>query len=135
MANWFEMTDEQRQAFREWYDSRPAEVQAMIDRYPPEKLYRLKTTGKRATIESYAENGTVSVNVTGQFNRVLFSQCVFGVEIGELEECELPLPGEDLGDTAAEAGYSEEDIKNILIPKIRDDLKKRNHLLCDGEKN
>ena len=46
---------------------------------------------------------------------------VFGIPVDELVECDLPGPGEDLGDTAAEAGYDEDDIKNILIPKMKED--------------
>jgi hypothetical protein len=105
--------------FRAWVASRPQVVQEMIARCPPDRLYRMRDSGHRAIIYSYGEDGTVTVEVTGEFNRVVFGRRVFGVSLGNLEECDLPPEGEDLGDTAAEAGYSEADIRRILLPKLR----------------
>ena len=118
MAKITEWTDEQRKQWADWVASRPEIVRILCERLPPDRLYRL--AGKnRVTILSYAEDGTVRVSITGEYNRVLFSRNVFGVNPDELEECELPQPGEDLGDTSQEAGYSDEDVREILIPRLK----------------
>ena len=113
-----------------WLASRPAVIQDMAKSHPPDRLYRMKDTGHRCTLYSYNENGTVTVDVTGEYNRVLFGRRVFGVAPSDLEECELPRPEEDLGDTAAEAGYSEEDVRKILIPEM-----KRHHMQTCSKPN
>jgi hypothetical protein len=92
----------------EWIASRPESIRRMIEALPPDRLYRM-ASGSRCTLYSYNEDGTVQVEVTGQYNRVLFSRRVFGINPDELVECELPSPGEDWGDTMAEAGFTEED--------------------------
>ena len=84
-------------AFDEWVAERPASVQALIRRFPPDHLYRLKSSGHRCTIYSYAEDDTLKVNVTGQFNFVIFDRQVFGIKPDDLEECELPTEDEILG--------------------------------------
>lgn len=84
-------------AFDEWAESRPPEVQELIRRLPPDRLYRMKSTGSRVTLIAYAEDGTVRVNITGEFNAVVFERQVFGVKADDLEECELPKEGEPLG--------------------------------------
>ena len=57
----------------------------------------MKSTGHRVTMYSYSENGTVTVNVTGDYNVVVFERQVFGISPDDLEECDLPAPGEFLG--------------------------------------
>jgi len=106
------------ESFRDWLAGRPPLIREMAAGHPPNLLYRMGD-GHRVTIYSYAEDGTVTVNVTGQFNRVLFSRQVFGVKIEDLEECDLPSEGEDLGDTSDEAGYTDDDVRDILIPMLR----------------
>ncbi len=103
-----------------WKKGRPAIVLATCERLPPDRLYRMKSTGHRVTILAYGEDGTVRVDVSGAFNRVVFSRQVFGISADDLEECDLPGPDEDVGDTSAEAGYSADDIKDILIPAMRE---------------
>lgn len=101
MANIFEPADQlppdRRAAWNEWYSSRPDTIRAMIDRWPPWKLYRLKDTGHRVTMRSYGEDGTVSVDVSGKYNFVLLERNVFGVNPEDLTECDLPAPGEPVG--------------------------------------
>ncbi len=112
--------------WEEWVNSRPEPVKAMCLSHPPDRLYRMEDgSGCRCTILSYHEAGTVSVAVTGEYNRVLFARRVFGVNPSVLVECDLPGPEEDVGDTSLEAGYSKEDIENILIPKLREAREKR----------
>lgn len=115
---------ENLEEFKKWRDSRPPQVQQMIDKYPPDRLYRINS-GHRVTIYSYMEDGTVVVNVTGEFNRVLFSRHVAGIPASELVECALPLRGEDVGDSSQEAGMTPEQARAILVPAVRDDMIKK----------
>jgi len=76
-----------------WFDSvaeRPLVIQEMCRRYPPNLLYYLNPPGQYVTIYSYFENGTVCVNVMGDFNHLLFPRCVFGIDPKHLTECEIP---------------------------------------------
>lgn len=111
-----------REGFDAWVAGRPRAVQEMVRLKPPDRLYKMQS-GHRCTIYSYAEDGTVTVAVTGEFNRVVFSRQVFGISIEELIECDPPGPDEDVGDTASEAGYTDDDVRDILIPKMRARLK------------
>lgn len=121
MAKIFEGFDES--GFEDWLKTRPAVIQELGAKIRPNRLYRMTESGRRCYIISYSANGTVTVVVDGNFNRVAFSRQVFGVNPDTLVECDLPAEGEDVGDTAAEAGYTDDDIKNILIPKIRERLR------------
>jgi len=77
-------------AWREWVATRPLSVQALCDRLPPDRLYSLKSSNHKVTIYSYSEDGTVTVNVSGDFNAVIFERQVFGIKPEDLEECDLP---------------------------------------------
>jgi hypothetical protein len=77
-------------AFDCWVAERPPEVQRLCKLLPPDRLYLLKTSGHRVTLRSYCEDGTVTVNVTGQYNVVTFDRYVFGIKPEDLEECDLP---------------------------------------------
>ncbi len=94
MAKWTTLTDEQRAAWAEWTASRPPVIQDLIARFPHDELYRLKSSGHRVTIYSYSENGTMTVDVSGEFNFVAFERRVFGIMPDDLEPCDLPAPGE-----------------------------------------
>ncbi len=99
--------------FREWIDMRPQHLRSGIQALPPWKLYRMSSSGHRVTLYSYdeckcggreihedCEGGlSLTVSVTGQFNRVKFSRNVFGILPRELTECELPASDERLGET------------------------------------
>lgn len=123
MAKWIEGFD--HEGYNDWLATLPEDAQVIGRRLKPDVLYRLKNSGHRVTLFSLADDGTVTVDVTGQFNRVLFGRRVFGINPDDLEECDLPAPGEDVGDTAREAGYTEDDIRNILIPKLKEDREQR----------
>lgn len=118
MAIIYKQTPEQKALWENWKRSRPAVIRDLAERFPPNVLFRLKSTNQRCTIASYSEDGTMRVNITGEYNRVLFGRTVFGIDPTDLEECDLPAPGDDTGDTAAEAGYTEEDIRTILSLKV-----------------
>lgn len=83
--------------FDAWVATRPPVIQEMCRRLPPDRLYLIKSTGQRCTLHSYSENGTVTVDITGQYNRILYDRRVFGVDAGELEECDFPASDEPIG--------------------------------------
>jgi hypothetical protein len=86
MAELYELDEEDH----EWINSRPDCVREMCRICPPNKLYRMKSTGQIVTLCSYNENGTVTVTVGGAFNAVIIERDVFGVDIFDLEECDFP---------------------------------------------
>lgn len=83
--------------WQEWVATRPPEVQALCIRLPPDRLYRMKSTGNRVTLYSYSENDTVTVNVLAAYNALTFERQVFGISPDDLEECELPGQDEPVG--------------------------------------
>lgn len=90
----------------------------MAAKKPPELLYKLKSTGHRVIIYSYAEDGTVSVVVSGAFNLVAMNRIVFGIKPEDLEECDLPGPDDPVGFT--DSGLTEA-IKEAITKEIRND--------------
>lgn len=86
-----------QEAWQEWVASRPPTIQDLCARLPPDRLYRLVPSGSRVTLHSYEEDGTVTVDVSPEFNLTMFNRQVFGVAPEDLEECDLP--------TAAELNY------------------------------
>jgi hypothetical protein len=103
--------------WEEWISTRPPVVQELCRRLPPDRLYRMKPHGQRVTIVSYAENGTVKVNVGGEFNAVTFERQVFGVNPDDLEECDLPAANEPVG-----ALFSEREAIESHIEMLRDSM-------------
>jgi len=97
MARLFEPTKAQLAHWRKWVKSRPPAVRAVAERFDPWSLYRLKSSGHRVTIYSFSGDGTLTVNVTGQFNAVMFDRQVFGIAPDDLEPCEPPAPDEAVG--------------------------------------
>ena len=83
--------------WEEWVSSRPPVVEALCRRYPPDRLYSMKPHGLRVTLVSYSESGTVTVDVSAQWNFVTFERQVFGVDPADLEECDLPADDELTG--------------------------------------
>ena len=94
MATLFELTEE----WDEWLDTRPQVIRDMAAETPPNKLYRLSPNGERVTLYSYSEEGTVTVNITGEYNLLTFSRQVFGISPSSLEECDLPAEDEMVGE-------------------------------------
>ena len=101
MARFREPTPEERDAWDAWVAERPEPIRKVAERFDPWSLYRLKTSGHRVTLYSLyeVEGGAIqlTVSVTGQYNVVAFERNVFGINPDDLEECELPLPGEPVG--------------------------------------
>jgi len=88
--------EENEPYWSEWLAAQPPRIRALIARYPPNRLYRM-ADGKRVTIVAYREDGTVAVDVSGEFNLVPFERSVFGVDPADLVECELPYADELVG--------------------------------------
>lgn len=85
------------EAWAEWVATRPSAVKVLCDRLPPDRLYRMKPHGQRVTIHSYSENGTLTVDISGQYNLHAFDRQVFGINPDDLEECDLPAESEPVG--------------------------------------
>lgn len=100
MANIFDPTPDELVEWEKWLAERP-DLKQVEARYPPWKLYRMKSTGKRVVVSSFGtmEDGSVgfSVIVSAQFNRVSFEREVVGVLPDDLEECDLPTDDEPVG--------------------------------------
>lgn len=94
MAN---IQDPNPEGLEEWLEGRPEHIKDMARAYPPWKLYRMKDTGQRVPIYAYHENGTVTVMVLAEYNWCSFERRVFGIDLDNLEECDLPQQGEQLG--------------------------------------
>src|SRR5580698_10105167 len=107
MARFCEPTPKQLKGYKAWVRKRPPVVRAVAERFDPWTLYRMGD--HRVYVLSFAGDGTLTVAITGQFNRVLFARQVFGVPPDSLEECDLPDEDEVLGLVIAET--TEEDIK------------------------
>lgn len=89
-------------SFNKWLKSRPKVIKEMATSWPPDRLYRMKSTGQRVFIVSYNEQRTVCVGITGEYNLIDFPREVFGIPIEDLTECDLPGEGEELGVTQTE---------------------------------
>ena len=111
-------TRQQKSLWVDWVLSRPKVIQEMCKKWPPNKLYRM-SSGHRCTINSYYEDGTVKVNVTGEYNLVGFSRSVFGVDPKTLVPCEPPGPDEPVGDVSEELGLTEKEIRELIVPLIK----------------
>ena len=110
MSKIIEWNEEQQKAWNEWVASRPEIVQDLCRRFPPYNLYRLKSSGHRVTLYSYSEDGTLTVNVSGEYNAVMFDRQVFGIKPDGLEECSLPSAQEPLGTMLRES----EDVERFI---------------------
>ncbi len=120
MAHWMEPTDEAKQSWSDWVASRPDSVRKVAERLNPWTLYKLKSTGQRVTVYSFSEDGTVTVNVTGEFNLITFDRQVFGISPNDLEECDLPSSNEATG--ALITDEQVDDNIDLLRVTVRPDL-------------
>ena len=121
MARHIELTPEQTREWNEWLAGRPECIRQLVAKYPPELLYRDKSTGKRVCIYSYNEDGTVSVIVSSEYNLVPMTRIVFEVDPAGLEECDFPGPDEKVG---LEGNPLMDAFRNILeetIQEVRSD--------------
>ena len=102
MTQFTEPTPEQKSGWGQWVAERPDNVREVAERFDPWTLYRMKDTNQRVTLYSFREQPdggvTLTVNITGQFNLIAFDRQVFGINPDDLEECDLPVEGEPLGE-------------------------------------
>ena len=77
-----EWTGGQRREWNDWIDSKPRVIQDLCRKYPPDKLYRLKTTGQKVTLASYSEDGTVRDNMAYVALHALDSLTVYCIKLG-----------------------------------------------------
>lgn len=99
--NFYEPTDDQRAMWDAWVAERPDAVRTVAERVKPWALYRMRSTGQRVTLCSLGEHDdgsvTVTVDVSGEFNLIVFGRRVFGISPDDLEECDIPATTEPLG--------------------------------------
>lgn len=101
MGNILEPTKKMEREWIAWCNTRPDHVKAVALKFRPWKLYRINSSGHRVTLFSFGEGEdgsvTLRVNVTGEYNFVMFDRLVFGIKPGDLEECDLPAPEDTNG--------------------------------------
>jgi len=117
MAKIIEWSEEQEKAWEDWVSTRPQIIKDLCKRFPPYNLYRLKNSGHRVTLYSYSENGTITVNVTGEYNAVMFDRQVFGIKPEDLKECDLPGTDEEIG-TVLTVEEDVEEFIDIVRPSV-----------------
>lgn len=80
-------------AFDEWLTTRPVVIRDLAARWPPDRLYQMQSTGQRVTLRSYSEDGTCRIVIDPVHNPerlMLLPLEVFGVDLADLVECDLP---------------------------------------------
>lgn len=77
-----------REEWGKWIGSRPEMIQEMARKFPPDTLFRMKSTGHIVRPTAYNEDGTLTVYVGPEYNFVFFARNVFGVKQEDLEEYE-----------------------------------------------
>jgi hypothetical protein len=97
MAEIFKPTDDQVKGWNEWVNTLPKNVKKVAKKFNPWTLYRIKSNDKRVTLHSFADDGTVTVNILAEFNLTLFERSVLGIDPNDLEPCALPDPKEITG--------------------------------------
>jgi len=99
MARWYEPTENAKRDWAEWVAERPPDVRKVAKQFPPWILYRMGSTGRRVTLRGFDKGDTICARVVvdERFNCILFGREVFGVDPADLQECELPEPGELVG--------------------------------------
>lgn len=118
----YEPSPEQYAGYLEWVASRPEHVRKVATRFEPWKLYRMKSTGQRVVVYSFADADpvTLTVGVLAEFNLLAMERRVFGIDPDDLEECDLPGSDEIVG-----AAMTQEEVHdNIdqLRVEVRPDL-------------
>jgi hypothetical protein len=95
MLKWYEPTDEQKAIWEAWKaDPTHAAIKAVADKFFPWIRYRIKETGQSCFVNSFQEDGTMTVRVTilpeaitpATFNNLDLS--VFGIKPESLEPIE-----------------------------------------------
>lgn len=95
-------TPELEREWQTWIAERPENMRDAIARFDPWTLYRMKSTGQRVFVLGFFEpdeDGKVRcrVGVSAEFNFVVHERAVFGIDVDDLVECDLPGPDELVG--------------------------------------
>ncbi|MCK5923538.1 MAG: hypothetical protein KAG66_21565 [Methylococcales bacterium] len=96
------VTTEERKEFFEWAKGLPDKARRSALSHPAVQLYRDARTGHRVYIDSYANDGTVTIVVSGQFNHVAMERNVFGIDVSSLSPCDPPSEDEPVGVTLSD---------------------------------
>lgn len=89
-TEWLDDAERERD-WKEWVAQLPtAEARSAGEKVNPWTLYRMKSTGHIVNVVSIFDDGTVTVFVGGDFNLVMFEREVFGIDVNDLEPCEIP---------------------------------------------
>lgn len=97
MAELQKLTLREQEELADWLDNLPLKCKEVATKYPPNRLYLLKSTNQRVFIVSYYEDGTLGVFVSGKYNLTQFERKVFGIQPADLVECDLPNPNQPVG--------------------------------------
>lgn len=91
---------------KEWYHSRPPNIKAMIDTFPPHTCYRMRDNIGHYYIASYSshDDGTMSLKMGHLLDSYLPGVVVFGVKPSNCERCDCVLEGDDRYDGTVQSG-------------------------------
>jgi hypothetical protein len=126
MARFFDPTPDQQSGWNAWVAERPEKVRKVAERFDPWSLCRLKPNGERVSVLGFGETEdgevTVKVNISGEYNRVLFERQVFGIDPDDLEPCDLPTSDEKTGALMSQDQVEDNiDMINAMIKAHRND--------------
>ena len=82
----------------------------LLEKYPPDRLYYDKATGKRGIIVTYFSDGTARLFLSKDWNLVLYER-EQEVELKNLVECDLPGPDEVCGQILADINEFENQLQ------------------------
>lgn len=121
MANICEVTEQMESSYEKWIlkelDGK-AKIADIARKYPPWKLFRMKSTGHRVAPYAFNNDGTITIFVSGLYNFVMFERTVFGVNPDDLEECSLPSASERVGIVITNDKEIDEYVSKLGNPKI-----------------
>lgn len=83
---WYEPTQDNRDAWKQWLAERPDSVRSVAERFTPWTLYRLTTTGQRCSVLAFDEGGTVRIQAEHPALGRISAVDVFGIDPAELAE-------------------------------------------------
>ena len=89
MAELFHVDVAAMAEWTDWVKGLPDDVRKIYERFFPNRLYRLKSTGQRGTVYSVSENKTVTMSFPLEFNPLsVIPLRVFGIDPDDIEECD-----------------------------------------------
>jgi hypothetical protein len=106
MARWMQPGRRDVKKWDKMLKSLPNAVREVAKRFDPWTLYLHKPTGHRVTINSFVGTNpvTIKVDVTGEFNAMIFPFRISDALPEDLVECDLPAADEVLGELTRDDG-------------------------------